>query len=272
MKRFRFLSPRAAWAALCFTPPLTAQTVVDFADVALGSPPTTAYAEGGVYYNGSDLAGGFSSGGVSFVTDYNSEWGSWTGWAYSTTTDVGTAGWDNQYSAFAGSGDGDAVYAIGYVGFAGLSLELPGPVSPLSVALTNTSYAGLSMTHGDAFAKKFGGPGGTDPDTFILSITGLDGSGATTGAVDVYLADFRSADPAADYILDTWLTVDLTALGSGVTELVFALGSTDVGAWGMNTPSYFAMDTLRFVAVPEAGLLPALLGLLALFAGLRRRR
>lgn len=251
---------------------LSAQTLVDFSDVALTSPPTESYATGGVYYNGSDLAGGFTSGGVSFTTDYNTTYGSWSGWAYSNTTDVTTAGWGNQYSAFAGSGDADAVYAIGYVGWNGLNLDLPSAATDLSVSITNVSYAGLSMRDGDDFAKQFGGADGSDPDTFILTISGENGSGATTGSVDVYLADFTAAEAANDYILDTWRNVDLAALGSDVTRLVFGMSSTDVGDYGMNTPSYFALDNLSFTAVPEPQATPVLFGLLAALAIMRRRQ
>ncbi|HUT45289.1 MAG TPA: DUF4465 domain-containing protein, partial [Sedimentisphaerales bacterium] len=91
--------------------------------------------------------------------------------------------------------------------------------------------------------KKFGGDSGSDPDFFMLTITGKDIDGTVVGMVDFYLADYRFEDNGEDYIVDTWQYVDLTSLGE-VMSLEFALSSSDVGDWGMNTPAYFVIDTI----------------------------
>ena len=109
--------------------------------------------------------------------------------------------------------------------------------------VTNTTYAGLSMLYGDMFAKRFGGPDGTDSDFFILTIHGLDANGDDTGSVDFYLANYTFQDPNLNYIVSAWTTVDLTPLGNA-TSLAFELNSSDIGQFGMNTPAYFAMDNL----------------------------
>jgi len=127
------------------------------------------------------------------------------------------------------------------------------------------------MRDGDGFAKKFGGATGSDPDFLRLTITGQDGGGATTGTVDFFLADFRFADAAQDTIVRDWTFVDLSSLGA-VASLGFALASTDNGAFGMNTPAYFAMDNLTVAAIPEpstAWLLAGGIGIVGL--ALRRR-
>jgi hypothetical protein len=209
-----------------------------FEDLALEGPGVVAYAGpgGGVYYNGSDGTGGFTSGGIDFLNAYNADWGSWSGWAYSTTGDTETAGWGNQYSSFAGGAREGEVHAVMY---APTWVDLPeGWRVPLAISVTNTSYAAISMRDGDDFARQFG-PG----DYFKLILTGLDATGAELAKVEAYLADFREAtDPG--YILDSWLDVDLSGMGSGVAKIEFALESTDVGAWGMNTPAYIAVDNL----------------------------
>jgi hypothetical protein len=114
--------------------------------------------------------------------------------------------------------------------------------------VTNNDSAYYSILNGDAFSKKFGGNSGNEQDWFMLTITGKDVDGGVTGTVDFYLADYRFVDNDADYIVNTWQYVDLTSLGA-VKSLEFSLSSSDVGDWGMNTPAYFALDTLVYQPV-----------------------
>jgi len=212
--------------------------VVTFDELAL--PPES-------YWNGSAGSGGFSSGGAHFGNNYNADWGSWDGFSYSNLTDTGIEGLAGQYNAIGGSGqDGSANYAVAYIGFAApptMTLEEPGYVRGLYV--TNSNYAYYSMLYGDAYAKKFGGADGGEPDFFMLTITGRDIDGNAVGTVDFYLADYRFEEGGEDYIVDTWRYVDLTSLGE-VVSLEFTLSSSDVGDWGMNTPGCFAIDTIEY--------------------------
>ena len=229
-----------------------AYPAADLEEVGRGLAPES-------FYNGADQAGVFASGGLSFHNQFDATFGSWSGWAYSNTTDVSTPGFGNQYSAFPGSGAyGSDTYAV--------AAAFPGPTPPVirrdptasgafqSLEISNTTYAALSMQTGDAFAKKFGGETGDDPDFFLLTIEGVDDQNQSTGTVDFYLADFRFADNSLDYLVDQWTTVDVTPLGDAV-ELRFGLSSSDVGAFGMNTPAYFAVDdviTLGTGSLPQA--------------------
>lgn len=207
---------------------------------------------------------------VTFSNTYNSTFDSWSGFARSTSTDNTTPGFGNQYGSIAGGGaDGSATYGVGYYS----------PYDPLptitfdgyrglveSIDLTNITYAALSMQTGDAFAKKFGGVDGTDPDYLLLTISGYAGD-ALTGTVSFYLADFRSSNSAEDYIVTDWRTLDLSSLG-WVNELKFSMTSSDVGDFGINTPTYFAADNLQFVPEPSS----ALLAFVCLVPLLRRKR
>ena len=233
-----------------------AGTAATFDDLTLASES---------YWNGSDGSGDFTSGIVDFNNNYDTTWGSWDGWSYSNMTDTTTAGNGNQYSAFAGCGQSGSNYGVAYIGWSEPpSATLPGAMTVDYAYFTNTTYAALSMRDGDSFAKKFGGTSGDDADWFLLTITGKNGA-TVTGTVAFYLADYRFTDNTQDYIVDEWTQVDLSGLGD-VTSLEFGLTSSDNGAWGMNTPAYFAMDTL----VPE----PATMSLLCLggLALLRRKR
>lgn len=211
------------------------------------------------FNNGADGAGGFVSAGLQFNNSYNETFGSWSGWSYANTTDTTTAGFGNQYSAIAGGGAaGSSTYAV--------ATAFPGSLTPTvtrepsreadfqSLSITNTTYAALSMREGDAFAKKFGGESGDDPDWFLLTIEGFDSEEQSVGMVDFYLADYRFDDNSLDYIVDQWTTVDISSL-SEATELAFSLSSSDVGDFGMNTPAYFALDNVVLASEQAAGVM-----------------
>ncbi len=208
------------------------------------------------FYNGSDGAGSFTSGGFTFLNDYNTEWESWSGFAASTVTDTETEGWANQYSAIPGHGVlGTSAYAVSYAsGGAEIQFE---KTAISGLYITNSTYAYFSMLNGDDYSKKFGGEDGTEPDWFKVNIYGVSEAGDTTGIVEYYLADFRSENSSDDYITDYWKWVDLSSLGE-ITKLRFGLSSSDVGDWGMNTPAYFCIDQVNHqdlapeIAIPVA--------------------
>jgi hypothetical protein len=203
------------------------------------------------YWDGADGSGGFSAGDMFFVNNYDPEWESWDGFAYSNLTDTTAGGWDSQYNAIAGGGQGGSTtYGVAYVGWQGPPvIALDAPQTVAGVYVVNNNYAYYDMLDGGAFSKKFGGSTGNDEDWFRLTITGRNAADEVTGAVDVYLADYRFADNDEDYIVDTWTFVDLTALGE-VAALQFSLDSSDTGMFGMNTPGYFCIDSLIAAPAP----------------------
>ena len=204
--------------------------------------------------------GSFTSGGITFLND-----GSFSGFSASTTMDSTTPGFGNQYSNITGSGAGGSA-GFG-VAFSDSTIILSTPHTVLGADFTNTTYAALSMRDGDAFAKQFGGPTGDDPDFFRLLIEGIDDLGASTGIVELMLADYRFVDGSLDFIRDQWVFLDLAGLGV-VSELRFGFESSDIGSFGINTPTYFAIDNLVTVPEPSLALLMGL-GLAGLASGRR---
>ncbi|MEM9177023.1 MAG: DUF4465 domain-containing protein, partial [Myxococcota bacterium] len=91
---------------------------------------------------------------------------------------------------------------------------------------------------------------------------------SSTGTVEFLLADYTAPGTEDDYIVTDWTFVDLSSLGV-VSRLAFSFESSDVGAFGINTPTYFAIDNLQ--TVPEPGTALLLLGGLAGLAAHRRR-
>lgn len=246
-------------------------TVVTFEGLPLGNPGTdgsTQYGSTGTYYwNGSSGSGNFTTQNATFLNSYDTTFGSWEGFAYSNTTNTTTGGFGNQYSAFAGSGQGgSAKYAVGYQPYVGEWSITFDAVEDFGTGrglfATNTTYAGLDMANGSGFSKKFGGASGDDPDWFKLTINGWNGA-ASTGAIDFYLADFRFSNNSQDYILSSWAFVNLSSLGA-VNKLTFGLSSSDNSFGFMNTPAYFALDNLGAIPEPTSLLLTAMgLGLWA---------
>ena len=189
----------------------------------------------------------FETGTAIFPYAYDASWGFMGGFAYSNMTDTETAGLQNKFSAYPGSGALNSQnYGVAYV-------YAPTPVAfkdstkghePEHIYVTNATYAALSMKNGDDFAKKFGGEDGNDKDFFKLTITGIGLDGEETASIEVYLADYRFDDNSQDFILDEWKKVDLSALGT-VKRIAFSLSSSDVGDFGMNTPAVFCFDNLK---------------------------
>jgi hypothetical protein len=160
-----------------------------------------------------------------------------------------TTGSANQYSARTAVGyTNSTIYSVAQ---GGAKLKFNAAAQGKQMAgfyVTNSTYAAISMRDGDMFAKKFGGVSGNDPDWFKLKIQKYLGGVLATDSVTFYLADFRFANNAQDYIVKTWQYVNLTSLGN-VDSLLFTLSSSDVGSFGMNTPSYFCLDNFTTLNV-----------------------
>jgi hypothetical protein len=105
------------------------------------------------------------------------------------------------------------------------------------------------MKNGSQFSKKFGGASGNDPDFLSVTISSWKNQGnAGDTSITVYLADFRDANNANDYILNTWKWVDLSVFGA-VDSFGFNFASSDTGAFGINTPVYFCMDNFNEIPI-----------------------
>ncbi|MCY2983275.1 MAG: DUF4465 domain-containing protein [Planctomycetota bacterium] len=215
----------------------------------------TATGANGSYYNGNSgtnvsNSAGWSSGGVQFNNAYDGTFNVWSGFAYSSVANSTTAGFTNQYAAFPGGGSSSSQYAVAFnFGQGDAVVSFAAPVTVNSADFANTTYTALSMRDGDAFSKKFGGDLGNDLDFLRLDVYGYLG-GVNTGTTSLYLADYRFSNNSLDFILNGWSTQNLTGLGV-VDSLQFDLISSDVGVFGTNTPTYFALDNLSITAVPE---------------------
>ena len=224
------------------------------------------------YYGNADNNGSgmFFYAPIEWDTAFGGYWKS--GWALSKVIDTTEEPSDylkHMYAARPGHGKNgvfDQAWAIGQNGSKLYFIDpatgkhlLDQQISVNGFYYTNTTYAYNSMLFGDFVGKKFGGSTGKDSDFFILTVLAHSTVNATGNyRVDTFefpLADFRFADSTQDYILKTWKYADLNPLikMAVLDSLAFKLSSSDVGQWGMNTPSFFAVDAFDIQFVESVG-------------------
>lgn len=104
---------------------------------------------------------------------------------------------------------------------------------PVSVRVTNTSYAYWVMKNGSAFSEPF-----DSQDYLYLDIYAVKDGKAVLGY------SFPLAENGS--IVNTWQQIDLSTFGE-VQQIYFTMRSSDTGDWGMNTPAYFAIDNLQML-------------------------
>lgn len=216
--------------------------ICDFEDLGL---PIDTFAIG---INGDTS---FYSSGIDFHSSFDTTFNYWSGgFAMSTMRDTSTGNFSNLYSARNTSLQSINTYAVANLGEGPLMISMATPtISSMlweSLEISNTTYAYKSMLNGDAFAKKFGGVTGDDPDYFFVRIYAKQA--VYRDSLDFYLADFRFSDNSQDYIIDDWAEVDLSSFPSN-TALEFKLFSSDTGAFGINTPLFFALDNIKYSVI-----------------------
>lgn len=168
-----------------------------------------------------------------------SAWGgmSWEGFTISQV-DTDTM---NVFSCVAKGGvQGEGTpYAIGYysdyvsstLGYASNMILFNEVYYPEYVYICQNSNTFEAISNGLTPANKF-----TEKDSLVLTISGIDDEWHDTQQVVYFLALGREFNQG-------WVKVDLSSIGA-TKGLSFRIRSTDVGQWGTNTPTYFALDKL----------------------------
>lgn len=130
-------------------------------------------------------------------------------------------------------------YAIGYysdyvsstLGYASNMILFNEVYYPEYVYICQNSNTFEAISNGLTPANKF-----TEKDSLVLTISGIDDEWHDTQQVVYFLALGREFNQG-------WVKVDLSSIGA-TKGLSFRIRSTDVGQWGTNTPTYFALDKL----------------------------
>jgi hypothetical protein len=183
----------------------------------------------------------FASGIITFANIYNTTYFSWSGFACSSLHDKTTATFSNDLSVYGDGGISGSKFAVAYSdaysGNASFSFTDYTEYVIKDIAVTNATYPYLAIKNGNGTAKKF-----TSGDWFKVIIIGYDSNNIETGRINYYLADFRNGK---SYICDTWQTVNLKSLGF-IHKIEIAFESSDVGEYGINTPTYVCIDDIRY--------------------------
>ena len=228
--------------ALCFATSLTTQAqTVSFDTYTL---TTNSYYQDN---NGTD----FSNSGVTFQYGWNTSFGGYweSGSAYTNKMDTIDGTYTNLYGCIPGAAFSGNNYATvqknAIITFSNNTTAVTG------FYITNTTFAWKVIKKGDSFSRRFGDTTGTGsgntipqgqyPDWFKVLVRGYRGGSMTNDSVEYYLADYRAAGTANDYVIKNWQFVNCSGLGQ-VDSLTFVMKSSDTGAFGINTPTYFSMD------------------------------
>ena len=110
-------------------------------------------------------------------------------------------------------------------------IDFNGDYYPEYVYICQNSNTHKAITQGEFNARAF-----TQEDTLALIIQALDSDMQPTATMTYYLAVDGERN-------EGWTKVPLNSLGK-TSRLSFSMTTTDIGAWGANTPLYFALDAL----------------------------
>lgn len=211
---------------------IVAQNVIDFEELSL-EPESS--------WNGSDLSGGFTSKYFEFYNVFDPDYSYWEGFAYTNETDNTTYDWENMYSSAAGGGAlGSDNYAViyngGFYDAAGISIDrntAPEIISGMYLSLN--TYASLYMDDFDYYVD--------GQHWFKIIITAINYDLDFAPQKEIILADYRF-NSLQGYKFDEWQYIDLTWIGE-TDSLYFEFQSSDIGTWGINTPTYFCLDEIN---------------------------
>lgn len=213
------------------------------------------------YYLGNDATGTkqFRSGDFLFTNTYTYDslynFGFWSGFGYANLTSplydtASAASYDrNAFRCAAGKGAGEsATYAVAYASdFQPATVRTSDTLGQVIAGayFTNNATAVNRALYGDNFGLRAFAPG----DFMKVHCVGFLGEDSV-GETDIYLIDYRSANPDEHYILQEWKWFDLAVLGK-VNRVEFVVMSSQQNPFGEMFPQYFCLDNFGMDGVRE---------------------
>lgn len=175
----------------------------------------------------------FSTNAATFHNTYNPEWGSWSGFAFSTVSNTVDGSCNNQYAAAQAHSN---AYAVAYDSGGwdpppALLFDIP--AAPKSARLNNTTYAAFAMRDGSRFNEPF-----STGDFLVVKLIAYDLDGRAIATNVHFLADFTGTNA---FIQTNWTRLDLSAFGDGVASIIGTAEASDSGV-----PTYFALADFTY--------------------------
>jgi hypothetical protein len=200
------------------------------------------------YWNGSDQSvynqGYFGDENIHFPNTYIQDWQYWENFAFSNWIDNTTQGYDNQWSNFTGGAASGNIFGLAYIPndwqnsyqTIPIHIDFSQNVNIESIKITNSTYTALTIINGGGASTPF-----TTDDYYKIIIYG-EINGEYTDSLELMLADFINGNNS---VIDEWIEIDLSSIGE-ISSLYFDVRSSDVGDYGINTPTYFCLDDISY--------------------------
>ena len=205
--------------------------VVDFEELTLENENSA--------WVGANGAGLFRSSYLTLYNDYDIQYSSWQGFAYTNGTDVATVSYTNLSSAVGHGNENSANYVTAYIGS-----DWMNDYSPIPAGMKiDTEHSGDFTNRGAYFclptyaSKYIDDVYAASHNYYSIKVTAF-AAGTEVANREIVMADFRED---RNYKMDEWTFVDLSWIANA-DSLNFIALSDDAGEYGINTPTYFCMD------------------------------
>ncbi len=180
----------------------------------------------------------FFSGKYEFSSFANSAWGTTSNFAVSNETSTEYTSLTDQFRNVVGSGANSSTnYSIVYIDAyapAPTAIKQQSPAVIPGMYITNSAFTASVITNGD----NFGSTPFAQGDSLILTVYAYT-NGVKSDSIALPLADYRT--PNEHYSINSWQWIDLSPLGA-TDEVRFVITGSQNGVYGLNTPTYFALD------------------------------
>lgn len=208
----------------------------------LGLPPDSFW-KGDVDDEDYDY-GSFRSGDFEFPNFYDSLYGSWAWYAYSSIKANDGTSFMDQFQSAPGGGHKSDTFGVAFVdaywGPSQVWVYGPEEGSVLKgMWVANSAWTRYCVLNGDGMSGPF-----EKGDYLKVIVTGYDTESEVSGVAEFYLADYRSENEADHYALDTWEWMDLEPLGK-IQYFEISMETTKKNAYGPTTPMYTCIDDIN---------------------------
>lgn len=114
-----------------------------------------------------------------------------------------------------------------------------------NIQICPTAYVYGVITEGNPFGNNPGQHLRDIGGWFKVTATGYDADGNEIGTVEKYLCDYRSSSSIVE-LSTIWQSWSLSELGK-INRVMIDFDGSDMGDYGLNTPSYLAIDNITFL-------------------------